>query len=116
MRRVSVEIAVDLTFIPRQPGESRSVIWVRLERVLKVSACRLQFFGLVGKLDQCLASQVGVVSLRILRVTMPNGLLLLRTEFEVERIRNLQRSLFLQRKNVLHFSSEVIGPHLEPGG
>jgi hypothetical protein len=46
---------------------------------------------------------------------MLDGLLFLRTELEVERLRNFQGSLLLQRKNIFHFSDEVIGPHLEAG-
>ncbi len=47
---------------------------------------------------------------------MLNGLVFLRAELEVQRPRNLQGSLFLQRKYVFHFSHEVVGPHLESGG
>ena len=67
----------------RQPGERQRIIRVRLESVLKIPARCFHLIAPIGILDQRVTSQVGVVGLSVLRVTMLNGLVFLRTELEV---------------------------------
>ena len=37
-------------------------------------------------------------------------------EMQIERLRDFQGGLFLQREDVFHFAGEIVGPDLEAGG
>ena len=57
-----------------------------------------------------------LVGLRILGVALLDGFRFLGAEMQIERLRDFQGGLFLQREDVFHFAGEIVGPDLEAGG
>src|SRR3989442_13982518 len=63
-----------------------------------------------------MASQVGIISFRVLGITALDCLLLLRAEAEVQRFRNLQSCFFLHSEYILEVPIKILRPEMKTRG
>ena len=86
-----------------------------MQCLLEVQTRAFKGLGLIDEIHQRSASQIRLVSLRILRVAPLHGVFLLGRKLQVEGLRNLQRRLVLQGEDIFQVANKIIGPGLKSG-